>query len=100
MTWEFAVRLAKACLAASLASALIAGIFAACTSSQVKQRDAEQSSQMEEYKDSSNGKVTVYTDKDTGVQYLIFESDRRGGITPRLDENGNAMVQKGNTDEE
>lgn len=51
MTWEFAVRLAKACLAASFASALIAGTFAACTSSQIKQRDAEQSSQMEEYKD-------------------------------------------------
>lgn len=38
MTWEFAVRLAKACLAASFASALIAGTFAACTSSQIKQK--------------------------------------------------------------
>lgn len=100
MTWEFAVRLAKTCLAVSFASALLAGTLAACTSSQIEPRSAEQSSQMEEYTDDRNGKVMVYTDKDTGVQYLIFEGYRRGGITPRLDENGNVMVQKGNTDEE
>lgn len=46
------------------------------------------------YKDDADEKVYVYTDPETGVQYLIFRGYRKAGMTPRLDKNGNVMVQE------
>lgn len=46
------------------------------------------------YQDNPDEKVYVYTDPDTGVQYLIFRGYRKAGMTPRLDKNGNVMVQE------
>lgn len=37
-----------------------------------------------------SGKVHVFTDPDTGVQYLFYTVN--GGITPRLDCSGNVIV--------
>lgn len=37
-----------------------------------------------------SGKVYVFTDPDTGVQYLMYTVN--GGITPRLDCTGKSMV--------
>lgn len=37
--------------------------------------------------------LKVITDETTGIQYV---SDRNGGLTPRLDQDGNAMVKEQN----
>ncbi len=42
------------------------------------------------WKDSKNGLI-VYTDGETGVQYLV---SRWGGITPRLDHDGTIKIVK------
>ena len=38
--------------------------------------------------------VMVYVDADTGVNYLIYSGNKKGGITVRYDSNGNIMVDK------
>ena len=46
----------------------------------------------------ASGDATVYTDPDTGVQYIVFS--KRGnyslgvGITPRLNPDGTPMINK------
>lgn len=43
-------------------------------------------------------KVYIWTDTETGVQYIIYRESGLysglGGITPRLDENGNLFVEE------
>lgn len=38
--------------------------------------------------------VEILVDKETGVNYLIFQAGYAGGVTPLLDENGNVVVTK------
>ena len=38
--------------------------------------------------------VMVYVDADTGVNYLIYSGNKKGGITVRYDSDGNIMVDK------
>ena len=39
-----------------------------------------------------SAKIWVYVDPDTKIQYLLYNQDRGGGITPRLDKNGKPMI--------
>ena len=46
------------------------------------------------YKQSSfaTGTVTVFVDKQTGVNYVFCQSGYAGGLTPLLDREGNVVV--------
>lgn len=39
-----------------------------------------------------SARISVYTDPDTKIQYLLYDQDRGGGITPRLGKNGKPMI--------
>lgn len=39
-------------------------------------------------------RVHVFIDPETGCEYLIMDGAPRGGITPRLDENGKQICNK------
>jgi hypothetical protein len=36
--------------------------------------------------------VSIWTDKETGVQYVIYEGYKQGGIVPRLNADGSLHV--------
>lgn len=39
-----------------------------------------------------SARVSVYIDPDTKIQYLLYDQDQGGGITPRLGKNGKPMI--------
>jgi len=39
-------------------------------------------------------RIHVFIDPETGCEYLIMDGAPRGGITPRLDENGKQICNK------
>lgn len=39
-----------------------------------------------------SARISVYIDPDTKIQYLLYDQDRGGGITPRLGKNGKPMI--------
>ena len=39
-----------------------------------------------------NAKVHIWTDEETGVQYIIYEGYKQGGIHPRLNADGSLHI--------
>ena len=39
-----------------------------------------------------NYDITIWTDEETGVQYIIYNDIHRGGITPRLNADGTLYI--------
>lgn len=70
---------------------LIIIVICVPTSNKTTKHKTKQSTDIKENKHTKN--VSVYTDKKTGVQYLIY-SDVGVGITPRLNKDGTVMVVK------
>ncbi|CDQ21742.1 DUF6440 family protein [Halobacillus karajensis] len=44
--------------------------------------------------ETDNKDVEIFTDGETGCEYLIFNAYQEGGMTARLDENGNPICGK------
>ena len=40
-----------------------------------------------------NGEVYVYVDKETGVNYIIFDDVYKGGICPRYNADGSLYIE-------
>jgi hypothetical protein len=40
-----------------------------------------------------NSNISIWTDEETGVQYIIFHDNYKGGITPRLNADGSLYVE-------
>lgn len=50
-----------------------------------------------------NSSVYIWTDKETGVQYIVYVGHRKGGICPRLNADGSLHIdhptEKGGAEE-
>ena len=40
------------------------------------------------------GMIAIYTDKETGVEYLLYQDSNKGGICVRVDADGKPIVNK------
>ena len=49
----------------------------------------------EEMNTNNGESISIWTDEETGVQYIIFQAYRKGGITPRLNADGSLFVEEG-----
>lgn len=67
-----------------IAAAILAGLAMAVTGPYLSQERAEE--RFRETRERLPGPVVLYTDQETGCQYLYHGS--RGGMTPRRDESG------------
>lgn len=47
----------------------------------------------------SNDSIQIWTDSETGVQYVIYKGYRKGGITPRLNVDGTLYTINQDKDE-
>ena len=45
-----------------------------------------------------NSKFKIFVDKETGVNYIIYRSDSKAGMTVRLNEDGTPYVSEVNND--
>ena len=45
-----------------------------------------------------NSKFNIFIDKETGVNYIIFRSDSKAGMTVRLNKDGTPYVSEVNND--
>ena len=45
-----------------------------------------------------NSKFKIFVDKETGVNYIIFRSDSKAGMTVRLNKDGTPYVSEVNND--
>ena len=45
-----------------------------------------------------NSKFNIFIDKETGVNYIIFRSDSKAGMTVRLNKDGKPIVSEVNND--
>lgn len=79
-----------------LVTLCFAAIFIGCDAGEVElhvpPKTPSDDTSMQPIFTSSDDEVYVFTDPETKVQYLIYKGYRKGGITPRLDANGNLMI--------
>ena len=70
-------------------------MFTACGNT-----DAELKSQFIQEYDyyKNNGMFDIVIDKETGVNYIIFRSDSKAGMTVRLNKDGKPIVSEVNND--
>jgi hypothetical protein len=47
----------------------------------------------------SNSNISIWTDEETGVQYVIYGGYKQGGITPRLNADGSLHVENEESEE-
>ena len=59
---------------------------------QAKDETNTQTVQEDTMRYASGNNVYVYVDPETGVNYLIYNGYKSGGITPRYDSEGNIMI--------
>lgn len=65
-------------------------VFCLCACS-VEENDANQSTNALP----PNVSVHIWTDEETGVQYIIYDGYKQGGIYPRLNADGGLHIEKG-----
>lgn len=78
----------KTALIIPLVVGVIAGVMTFTGCEAVTTEETSQTEEKTSFILNSDDEVQVWTDEETGVQYLIFKGYRKGGITPRLNADG------------
>lgn len=79
-------------LVISLVIALIG--ITGCSSNNDKAYDSPNRGYIETYYEDIYNQISVFTDPVTKVQYIIWNGSSKGGITPRLDKDGNLYIRE------
>lgn len=85
---EAMIKKKKTALIILLVVGVIVGIMALTGCEAVTTEETSQTEEKTSFILNSDDEIRIWTDEETGVQYLIFKGYHKGGITPRLNADG------------